>query len=109
MFEDCNRIRTVTDLHQVVFDEHDVSLHSQFLNELREMLGEGVSVPRLFIKERYIGGVDEVIELNELGRLSKLLNAIGRSREPGSGVCEGYGGSDLGLFHVWNVEEVVRC
>ncbi|KAF9617449.1 hypothetical protein IFM89_036410 [Coptis chinensis] len=67
-------------------------LHGQFLNELREMLGERVSVPRLFIKGRYIGGVDETIELNELGRLNKLLNAVGRSREPGSDVCEGCGG-----------------
>ncbi|KAF9618619.1 hypothetical protein IFM89_002314 [Coptis chinensis] len=58
------------------------------------MLGERVSVPRLFIKGMYIGGVDEAIELNELGRLNKLLNAAGRSRELGSGgVCEGYGGS----------------
>ncbi|KAF9612923.1 hypothetical protein IFM89_004339 [Coptis chinensis] len=40
-----------------------------------------------------IGGVDDAIELNELDRLNKLLNAVGRSREPGSGVYEGCGGS----------------
>ncbi|KAF9622125.1 hypothetical protein IFM89_029409 [Coptis chinensis] len=57
------------------------------------MLGERVSVPKLFLKGRYIGGVDEAIELNELGRLNKLLNVVGKSREPGSGVCEGCGGS----------------
>ncbi|KAL5719105.1 hypothetical protein ACHQM5_011929 [Ranunculus cassubicifolius] len=90
-FEDCSRIRTVIELHGVVFDERDVSLHGEFLSELRELLGEGVSVPRLFIKGRYIGGVNEVVELNELGKLSKLLNLVGKNREPCS-VCDGCGG-----------------
>ncbi|PIA34759.1 hypothetical protein AQUCO_03700197v1 [Aquilegia coerulea] len=91
-FEDCNRIRSAIELHGVLMDERDVSLHGQFLNELRELLGEGACVPRLFIKGRYIGGVDEVMELNELGKLGKLLNLVGKNREPCS-VCEGCGGT----------------
>lgn len=52
-YEDCERLRSVLEGHRVVFDERDVALHGGFLNELREMLGEGVSVPRLFVKGRY--------------------------------------------------------
>ncbi|OVA08220.1 Glutaredoxin [Macleaya cordata] len=91
-FEDCNRVRSVIEGHRVVFDERDVSLHGEFLNELRELLGEGVSVPRLFVKGRYIGGVDEVVELNESTRLSELLNSVGIERGLGFQACEGCGG-----------------
>lgn len=92
-YEDCNRLRSVMESHRVVFDERDVSLHGEFLNELRELLGEGASVPRLFIKGRYVGGVEEVVELNELGRLGKLLNSAKVERGIGRQGCEGCGGA----------------
>ena len=98
-YEDCNKVRTVLESHRVVFDERDVSLHGEFLKELRELVGEGEgegeggSVPRLFIKGRYIGGVKEVVELNELGRLGKLLNSAKVERGVGRQGCEGCGGA----------------
>ncbi|KAF6146062.1 hypothetical protein GIB67_033421 [Kingdonia uniflora] len=92
-FDDCNRARSVIEGNMVVIDERDVSLHGEYLNELKELLGEGVSVPRLFIKGRYIGGVDKVVELNELSRLGRLLNSVGIDRDVGSKTCEGCGGA----------------
>ncbi|KAJ4951605.1 hypothetical protein NE237_028437 [Protea cynaroides] len=90
-FEDCNQARSILEGHQVGIDERDVSLHGEFLNELRELLGEEGSVPRLFVKGRYIGGVEKMMELNETGRLGRILRLVGMDgtwRE-----CEGCGGA----------------
>ncbi|KAJ6388497.1 hypothetical protein OIU77_026961 [Salix suchowensis] len=90
-FDDCTRLKTLFELHHVVFDERNVSLHGDFLNELRGLVGEGASVPRVFIKGRYIGGVDEVVELNESGQLGRILVWARVERVEGRQACEGCG------------------
>lgn len=99
-FEECNKIRSILESHQVVFDERDVSLHGKFLKELREVLeGEngasagGVSVPRMFVKGRYIGGAEEVMGLNETGKLGRILNRARIERGVGRLGCDGCGGA----------------
>uniref|UniRef100_A0A5B7BMU2 Putative glutaredoxin domain-containing cysteine-rich protein 1 n=1 Tax=Davidia involucrata TaxID=16924 RepID=A0A5B7BMU2_DAVIN len=92
-YEDCNRVRSILETHRVVFDERDVSLHGEFLNELRDLLGEGVSVPRMFVKGRYVGGVEEVVSLNETGRLGRMMNWARVERGVGWQACEGCGGA----------------
>ncbi|PQM33298.1 glutaredoxin domain-containing cysteine-rich protein [Prunus yedoensis var. nudiflora] len=73
--------------HQVVYDERDVALHGEFLGELRGLLGEesnncegGVGVPRVFVKGRYLGGAEEVVELNESGVFGRMV-VVGDKRE----------------------------
>lgn len=96
-FEECNKIRSILESHQVVFDERDVSLHSKFLKELREILEEdgagGWSVPRMFVKGRYIGGAEEVMGLNETGKLRRILNRARIERGVGRLGCDGCGGA----------------
>lgn len=81
----------------MVFEEKDVFSHAQFLKELKDMLGrkceEGgmVNVPELFVKDRYIGGVDELVEPNETGRLNRLLNSAKVERGMGRQKYEGCG------------------
>jgi len=48
-FEDYNRV------HRVVFDERDVSLHREFLRDVKELVGEAVALPWVFVKGRYMG------------------------------------------------------
>ncbi|KAL5786947.1 hypothetical protein ACOSP7_003896 [Xanthoceras sorbifolium] len=61
-------------LHGVVLDKRDLSLHGAFLSELRKLLDEErPSVPQVFVKGRYIGGAKELGELNESGRLGRML------------------------------------
>ncbi|KAL0016031.1 hypothetical protein SO802_003100 [Lithocarpus litseifolius] len=93
-YEECNRARSIFETHRVVVDERDVSLHSEFRTELKELLGESdsVSVPRVFVKGRYIGGVEELVELNESGRLGKILSHARVERGVGRQACEGCGG-----------------
>ncbi|XP_057530620.1 uncharacterized protein LOC130809035 [Amaranthus tricolor] len=93
-FEDCNRVRAILENHRVVFDERDVSLHGQFLSELKELIdGAVVPVPRLFVKGRYLGGGDEVVELNESGQLGRILSSARVERGIGWQGCEGCGGA----------------
>ncbi|XP_068667231.1 uncharacterized protein [Aristolochia californica] len=91
-FEDCQRARQLIDAHRVDVDERDVALHGQFLNELRELLGEEATVPRLFVKGRYVGAVEQVVELNETGRLRAVLNSVDGGTGQGRRDCEGCGG-----------------
>ncbi|XP_047333181.1 uncharacterized protein At3g28850 [Impatiens glandulifera] len=93
-YEDCNRVRSILENHQVVFDERDVSLHGEFLSELRELIGEeGRVVPRLFVKGRYIGGAEVVVGLNDAGRLARLWSRVRVERGVGRQGCDGCGGA----------------
>ncbi|CAA0828431.1 Uncharacterized protein SHERM_24126 [Striga hermonthica] len=95
-YEDCCHVRVVLKGLGIRVDERDVSLHSGFKDELKELLsGEGLvggvgSLPRVFIGKRYIGGADEVRRLNEEGKLEKLVE--------GCDVVEDRGEGQNGLF-----------
>ncbi|KAI3822681.1 hypothetical protein L1987_10276 [Smallanthus sonchifolius] len=89
-FEDCNTIRFLLGSFRVTYDERDVSMHLEFREELWRTLGGRVVPPRLFIKGRHIGGVDEVVGFHEQGKLVDLLNGIPKC--PVSGPCKGCGG-----------------
>lgn len=95
-YEDCNRVRAILELHRVAYDERDVSLHGGFLGELKELLAEeevGPTVPRVFVKGRYVGEAEEVEELNDSGRLGRILSRAGIERGVGRLGCPGCGGA----------------
>uniref|UniRef100_A0A803LWL6 Glutaredoxin domain-containing protein n=1 Tax=Chenopodium quinoa TaxID=63459 RepID=A0A803LWL6_CHEQI len=52
-----------------------------------------VPVPRLFVKGRYLGGAEEVVELNESGRLGRIMSSARVERGLGWQGCEGCGGA----------------
>ncbi|XP_073110522.1 uncharacterized protein [Elaeis guineensis] len=99
-FEDCEWVRRAVEVHAVevgvVVEERDVSLHGDYLKEVRELVGEGAAVPRLFIRGRYVGGVKEVAELGETGKLREMLCWMAARGERGRGgwrECKGCGGA----------------
>ncbi|KAG6480469.1 uncharacterized protein LOC122018646 [Zingiber officinale] len=110
-FEDCETARRVVEGHAldagVTVDERDVSLHGEFLREVRELVGEEeeAAVPRLFVRGRYVGGVEKVVELSETGKLREMMRWVARRSAAGktddqkggsSGgrrECEGCGGA----------------
>lgn len=95
-FEACNTVRAAVEAAGMCVRERDVSMDSGFREELRELTkGIGVvgpAVPRLFVKGRYIGGVEEVMKIHEEGGLAELLEGLPRSCGGGGGVCDGCGG-----------------
>ncbi|GAB2300721.1 hypothetical protein Dimus_034758 [Dionaea muscipula] len=89
-FEDCNAVRSTVESHQVHVLERDVSMHSGFKEELRKLMGrKEVKVPVVFVKGRLIGGVDQVVSLEEEGKLGILLDGINKAN---ACVCVGCGG-----------------
>lgn len=75
---------------RVRIDERDLSMDPGFLAELRGLFGQGrLSLPRVFIGGRYIGGAEEIRQLHEIGELKKLVEGL-PAEEPG--VCQACGG-----------------
>ncbi|XP_057966804.1 uncharacterized protein LOC131157007 [Malania oleifera] len=90
--EDCERVKAVLEGHGVVVDERDVAVHGGYRAELRAVLGEEAAVPRVFVKGRYLGGAEEVVGMNESGRLGKVLSRAQVERGAGRRACGGCGG-----------------
>lgn len=59
-FEDCHTVRAIFAGHGVAVDERDISMHGEFREELRAVMGGVVPVPRVFIRGKYIGGVEDI-------------------------------------------------
>ncbi|GAB2272613.1 hypothetical protein Dimus_007435 [Dionaea muscipula] len=76
-FDDCQTIKFLLNSFQITYYERDVSMDLGFKEELWRLLGgHKVIPPRLFIRGRYIGGADEVVDLHEQGELKSLLQDI---------------------------------
>ncbi|KAM3238508.1 hypothetical protein P3L10_013540 [Capsicum annuum] len=61
-YEACCHVRVTLKGLGVKVDEKDVSMHSGFKEELKELLGNkytGGGFPKVFLGKKYIGGVDE--------------------------------------------------
>nr|XP_010912300.1 uncharacterized protein LOC105038254 [Elaeis guineensis] len=88
-FEDCNAVRCAIESHDVKIVERDISMDSGYREELRLLMGiKEVRVPVVFVKGRLIGGAEEVLMLEEEGKLGLLLEGIPRAEV----CCKGCGG-----------------
>ncbi|KAL1338097.1 hypothetical protein HN51_032774 [Arachis hypogaea] len=100
-YEDCCHVRLILKGLGVKMDERDVSMHSGFKEELKELLraggafGKGGGLPRVFVGGNYIGGAEEIQRMHEEGKLEKLLQCCQKIDEnnnvDGGGVCEACG------------------
>ncbi|GAB4833378.1 hypothetical protein Ancab_031621 [Ancistrocladus abbreviatus] len=89
-FEDCNTARSIIESHQIHMLERDVAMHSGFKEELRKLTGtKEMKIPAVFVKGKLIGGAEEVVKLENEGRLEILLDGIPKALGT---VCKGCGG-----------------
>ncbi|KAL3530922.1 hypothetical protein ACH5RR_010244 [Cinchona calisaya] len=93
-FEDCTTVRSILRGMRVLIDERDLSMDSGFTGELQRILGLSdktkLTLPRVFIGGRYIGGAEEIRRLNETGELKNYVEGL-QPAEPGTcEVCGGY-------------------
>ncbi|ESQ40300.1 hypothetical protein EUTSA_v10013788mg [Eutrema salsugineum] len=101
-FEDCNAVRSILDSHEVRFSERDVSMHSVYKEEIRGIMGtKQVKIPAVFVKGRMIGSVEEVVRLEEEGKLGILLECMPKARLGGR-CCRGCGGMRFVMCAVCN-------
>ncbi|XP_074280602.1 uncharacterized protein LOC141605639 [Silene latifolia] len=77
-FEDCYAVRLIFRGFNVFVDERDVSMDNAYRKELYDLLKDekNVTLPQVFIKGRYVGGVDLIRQLNETGDLKKILQVL---------------------------------
>lgn len=84
-FEACRTVQSILRGFRVSIDERDLSMDSRFLDELQNIMAEGgddeiektkLTLPRVFIGGRYIGGADEVKQLHETGELKKFVDGL---------------------------------
>ncbi|KMZ70289.1 Glutaredoxin family protein [Zostera marina] len=94
-FEDCNTVRSLVEGTGVWVKERDVSMDIGFREELRELMKgspHGCTVPRLFVRGMYIGGVEEVMKIHEEGTLGNIFEGLPKVRSVGE-PCDGCGGA----------------
>ncbi|KAL6955173.1 hypothetical protein U1Q18_020729 [Sarracenia purpurea var. burkii] len=93
-FEDCRAVRSILRGFCVSIDERDLSMDSKFMEELQGILGNQneakLSLPRVFIGGRYIGGAEEIRRLHEAGELKKFVDgsAVATDLSSASSVAE---------------------
>ncbi|OMO82245.1 Glutaredoxin [Corchorus capsularis] len=88
-FEECNSVRSIIESYHIHILERDISMDSGYKEELRKLTEtKEVKVPLVFVKGRSIGGVEEIVKLEEEGKLEFLFDGIPRAIR----VCQGCGG-----------------
>lgn len=94
-FEACNSVRSAISGLGFQICERDISMDRRFKDELRQLMKgkeslEPMIPPRVFVKGRYLGGVEEVLKMLEEGVLSDLLREMPKLKS--RNLCEGCGG-----------------
>lgn len=95
-YEDCRTVRSILRGFRVPIDERDLPMDNKFLDELQGIIGgcnnnhsRSLSLPRVFIGGRYIGGAEEIKRMNETGELLQLISGL---QLVGSTFCDFCGG-----------------
>lgn len=94
-YEDCCHVRVILKGLNIKVDERDVSMHSGFKEELKELMEDGFSggcLPRVFVGKKYIGGAEEIRGMNEEGQLEKMIEGC---EMVDNGNCGGGGGGEV--------------
>ena len=71
----CYRAKSLLDRKKAEYDEIDIMLHPNRRAEMIERAAGKTSVPQIFIDGAHIGGSEELLALEQEGRLDDLLAA----------------------------------
>jgi len=76
-YDACETVKSIFLNMGVEIDERDISMSIDFRRELKERMGSAVPVPRVFFGDKYLGGYEEVMQMNECEELKVLLQEGG--------------------------------
>ncbi len=71
----CIRAKRLLDMKKVDYDEYSVDLGGAKKAEMVQRAGGRTTVPQIFVEGRHIGGCDELMTLEQQGKLDELLAA----------------------------------
>ena len=69
----CIRAKKLLDSKRVKYDETDVTAKLSLRKVMTKRAGGRTSVPQIFIDGQHIGGCDDLLALERLGKLNRLL------------------------------------
>lgn len=69
----CSRALALLRGKQVNFVEHDTTMDGGLRHAMIERAGGRTSVPQIFIDGDHIGGCDDLVALDQAGRLDQML------------------------------------
>lgn len=69
----CARARRLLDAKGAVYNDHDITMGGEKRDEMRQRAPTARTVPQIFIGDTYVGGSDELAELERQGKLDQLL------------------------------------
>ena len=71
----CLRAKRLLDMKRVAYEEYPVDLGGAKKAEMIDRAGGRTTVPQIFVDGRHIGGCDELMSLEQQGKLDALLAA----------------------------------
>lgn len=71
----CLRAKRLLDMKRVDYQEYPVDHGGAKKDEMVERAGGRMTVPQIFVNGRHIGGCDELMGLEQQGKLDELLAA----------------------------------
>ena len=71
----CHRAKGLLDMKKVRYAEYSVDLGGAKKAEMVQRAGGRMTVPQIFVNGRHIGGCDELMSLEQQGKLDELLAA----------------------------------
>lgn len=71
----CVRAKKLLEMKRVDYEEYPVDFGGQRKTEMVERAGGRMTVPQIFIGGRHVGGCDELMALEQQGKLDELLAA----------------------------------
>ena len=69
----CIRAKRLLDMKHVPYEEYSVDMGGPKKAEMVERSGGRMTVPQIFVNDRHIGGCDELMALEQQGKLDELL------------------------------------
>ena len=71
----CRRALMLLDMKKVAYEQHGVDFGGPRKAEMVERAGGRSTVPQIFIDGKHIGGCDDLMSLEQAGKLDELLAA----------------------------------
>lgn len=71
----CHRAKGLLDSKKVPYEEYSVDFGGEKKAEMVQRAGGRTTVPQIFVGGRHIGGCDELMTLEQQGKLDELLAA----------------------------------
>ena len=71
----CIRAKRLLDMKKIEYQEYPVDMGGPRKAEMVDRSGGRMTVPQIFVNGRHVGGCDELMALEQVGKLDELLAA----------------------------------